>query len=335
MKNHHLFSWALSIGLIGLTFSANLNAEVLFQDEFDQVTIERVPTRLTTDSVWTLNRGGGRFSLRPTTAELGGGVANISTQENYHGGMATAVHPELDFFDQELTYTFSGFDIQALGISRIPFQSVRLAILAVGGSRIWGANSHILVEFSGAGRFDVVVVEKDPAATGTGLETIEVKDFKSYYFNFDVTKLQKVEISLDDTYYRVSFIFETVFDQFSFGGEHHLSRDRWLDDTVGLGRALSNLVRAENSLAAAIDSGVQADIDAAQALLLTRQGEYDATNALADPLKGDVALLVSAGSADASQLLSEYGIDSEVGASLTVDSVKVETSNILQQLITP
>ncbi|MDX1810999.1 MAG: hypothetical protein R3240_03570 [Gammaproteobacteria bacterium] len=327
MKYNKSIGWILSAGLAASLFTANAQSAVVFEETFDQSPPIALSTRGSTTTEWIKRQGTLRGKI--TTAQMGDGVLDITTTEQDYGGASTGRSDLYDFFNQELTYTFSGINLQPVGQSQPANQWAKFGVFASDGS-LWYGGSMFLVGFNGKGRFTLQV--KQPSLQTNTIESLYVKDFKVPYFNFDIADISKVKITLDDTYFRILFIFKNELDQISFGGEHGLDRDRWFVDSVYLWRAKAELDQAQIAYDDAVASGDQARIDAALAALQAAQDAYDAKYAEADPLKGDTSVFISASSTDATYLRSS---NLEAGANLKIDTLRVETTNVLDVLRNP
>ncbi len=329
MNQNTLTKW-----IVGTVFSASFlatpaYAATVYEDSFDQVEIPSLSTRPNEGTDWVK-----RFStLRgvPTTAGITDGAINILTEEPRFGGVATPVFDDFDFFDRELTFTFEGFDLHPQGRSRPSSQWAKVGVTAGEGS-IWTAYSHFIIAYSATGQFSVQVQEASPGSNFPVRKN--VKDFRVPFFNFDATELSKIQLVLDDTYFRILFVFGNELDQLSFGGEHGLSRDNWLYDTIGVGQAQEAVRIAQIILNNAIASGDQAAIDSAQANYDTRVATFDAKSLEADQLKGDTGLVIMGASNDASILRNVRGL-TDIGASVKVEAVRVETTDTLEVLRNP
>lgn len=351
--------WLLALLATGF-FCTSLNAAVVYQDNFDRnfvdadgvtQTVETIPywprveSRKDFSVEWYATYS--NLSFRKTDVTAGEGVLTIQT-EDVKSGILSHTSDSYDFFNQELSYTFDGINIQALGQSRIASQWVKFGVVANSDRNLWSAYPLFLVAVSGSGAFSLQVWQGDDRAPR--------KVFRSNVFNFDVSLLRKVQLTMDATNYRVVFTFENPLDVLSFGGPHNLNRDTWLVDTVGVGNAerrvadtLRTLNAYEQILLDAQASGVQADIDAAQENVTIWELRYDEEVAnynekvaLSDGIKGDSALMISVTSdvtkivnamtpAEKSVFDADYAAGLvEIGARVTVNSVTVETTNILQ-----
>jgi len=352
--------WMLALLLVG-GFCASPNAEVIYQDNFDRnlidadgnpVTVETIPfwprreSNLDFDKDWYATYT--NLSFRKTDVTAGEGVLTIHTEDINSGILAPSTNGEFDFFNRELTFTFDGINIQALGQSRTASQWVKFGVVSNADRNLWKSYPLFLMAVSGSGAFSLQIWQGDDRAAR--------KEFKSNVFNFDVSKLRKVELTMDSENFRGKFTFENPLDVLSFGGPHNLDRNQWYVDTVGVNfakrqmdDALKALTAWEDLLEEAQASGVQADIDAAQAQVDTWQGRYDLAIAnyeskllLAEDAIGDSALMVSVTSdvndivnsmtpAEKAIFDADYAAGLvEIGARVTVNSVVVETTNILQ-----
>ncbi len=327
MYHKKITQWILTGILASGFFSATSQAAVVFEDLFDQADITALSTRPTPDDPWRVLQYSGR---EPTQAYISNGLLNITTQEQRFGGATTPLQDSLDFFNQELTYTFSGIQLDAIGQGKPSQQWAKLGVTAGTGS-IWYAHSYFIVAFNGAGRFSVQV--QQPQVSGRP-RVIYIKDFQVPFFNFAITDLSEIKLVLDDTYFRILFTFGNPLDQLSFGGTHGLKRDDWFFDTVGVGRVKAQLDNAQRILDNAIAAGDQVAIDSAQANYDALLADYNAKAAEAEALKGDSALVVSAASNDARVLRFVEGY-TDVGAALSIDSIRVETTNTLDVLRNP
>lgn len=310
-------------------FFTTSHAATVYEDLFDQVEATNIPLDPRPDvSDWSIRK----FTIRgkPTRANAANGTMNITTEEAKYGGVGTELLDAYDFFNQELTFTWSGVDLNPIGEGNPTYQWAKFGVSA-GAGNLWYAFSHFLIAFSGTGQFSVQV--QQPNDTGRP-QVIYVKDFHVPYFNFDSSELSKVQLVLDDTYFRILFVFGNELDQLSFGGTHGLSRDKWFYDTVGLGTAESRLNSAQRILDNAIEAGDQVAIDSAQATYDTRLDDYNTKKEEAEALKGNTSMLVMAASNDASILRNVEGF-TEVGAALAVDTVRIETTNTLDVLRNP
>jgi len=330
MKYNNIAKWITSSALCASLFSAPAFSEIIFEDSFDQVEISSIPFNPTPDLEWQY-RFGTIYGV-PTTASVGGGALTIQTEEPRFGGVSTSHSDVYDFFNQEITYTFDGLDLTPIGQSNPSQQWAKVGVIA-GDGTIWYARSYFIVGFNGTGQFSVQV-RQPSEANANRLEKVFIKDFKVPYFNFDSNDLSKIQITLDDTYFRILFVFANELDQISFGGEHQLRREDWIYDTVGLAGAKDSVRVAQILLDNAIDSGDQAAIDSAQENYNTRFEAYQQKLIEADPLMGNTSVLVATSSNDARQLRFSEGF-TEVGSQISVNSVKVETTNILDVLRNP
>ena len=352
--------WLLALFATG-GFCASLNAEVVYQDNFERnvidadgvpQTVETVPywprreSSLDPDKDWYATYT--NLSFRKTDVIAGEGALTIHTEDKNSGILSPKVSDEIDFFNRELTYTFDGVNIEALGQSRIASQWVKFGVVSSANRNLWRSYPLFLIAVSGSGAFSLQIWQGDDRAAR--------KEFKTNVFNFDVSLLRKVELTMDDTNFRVLFNFENPLDVLSFGGPHNLDRNSWYEDTVGVGfakrqmdDAFKTLTVWEETLTEAQASGVQADIDAAQAQVEAWQDRYDAAVLnyenkllLAEGAIGDSALMLSVTS-DASDVINsmtraqlnvfeaDYAAGLvEIGARVTVNSITVETTNILQ-----
>lgn len=351
--------WLLALLAAG-GFCASLHAEVVYQDNFERnfVDADGVPQTVETIPYWprrasTLDPNIDWYttytnlSFRKTDVTAGEGLLTIHT-EDINSGVLSHTSDNYDFFNQELTYTFDGVSIQALGQSRIASQWVKFGVVANSDRNLWKSYPLFLIAVSGSGAFSLQIWQ--------GSDRAPRKEFKSNIFNFDVTLLRKVELTMDATNFRILFNFENPLDVLSFGGPHNLDRNSWYVDTVGVNfakrqmdDALKTLTTWEGLLAEAQASGVQADIDAAQAQVNTWQDRYDAAVVnydakllLAEGAIGDSALMLSVTS-DVNDIVNamspaqkavfdaDYAAGlTEIGARVTVNSITVETTNILQ-----
>jgi len=292
-----------------------VNAEIVFEDSFDA---NSVTSRDNPDSVWGITKRG-FYTLASSTIESGNLV--IETNDGNYGGVVSYQSNDMDFFNQELTYRFSGIDLQPMEGGQHISEWIRLGIIAGSNSR-WAGFSQFILTYNGVGRFSIQV--RQPRATGSSLETLAVKDFRTPSFNFDPSELSSVNITIDEQNYRVLFIFSNPLDQLSFAGTHHLNREYWVDEDrveseVGLNAEINALTNAEIALDAATAGGDSVTINSAQAEYDASLSAYDAKLVLADEVKGDVALLIAGSSQD-------------VGARVNIDHVLVETSDILSVL---
>ena len=332
MKYNKFTSWiaataltALSLGLI----STPAYAEVIFEDRFDQpAEPTAVSLNASADSEWQIRK---KELLGLASARVGGGLLDVHSEQNVFGGVSSSRSDNFDFFRRELTFTFSGFDLKPFGVGNPAYQWAKVGVFAGDGS-LWHASSQFVIAFNATGQFSVQV--RQPPQGAGRLQTLNVKDFRVPYFSFDIAELSKVQLVLDDTYFRILFVFGNELDQLSFGGEHGLDRTRWFFDTVGVLQAEQNLNTAQIILDNAIASGDQTAIAEAELNLQNRQEQYDAKLLEAEPLYGDTSILVAAGSNDARYLRNSEG-HTEVGASLTLDYVRVETTNTLDVLRNP
>jgi len=351
--------WLLALLAAG-GFCASLNAEVVYQDNFERnfIDADGVPQTVETIPYWprrasTLNpeidwyTTYTNLSARKTDVTAGEGVLTIHTEDK-NSGILSHVSDNYDFFNQELTYSFDGVNIQALGQSRIASQWVKFGVVANSDRNLWRSYPLFLVAVSGSGAFSLQIWQGDDRAPR--------KEFKSNVFNFDVSLLRKVELTMDATNFRVLFNFENPLDVLSFGGPHNLDKNSWYVDTVGVGfakrqmdDAFKTLTVWEETLVEAQASGVQADIDAAQLKVNDWQDRYDIAVlnyedklSLAEGAIGDSALMLSV-SSDAGDVINSmtraqlnvFEADYmaglvEIGARVTVNSITVETTNILQ-----
>jgi len=342
--------WLLALLAAG-GFNTSLNAEVVYQDNFERnfvdadgvpqtvelIQKQRFDSRIDTSKDWYTIFSNLAFWKTDVTA--GEGLLTISTEDT-SSGILSQTSDNYDFFKRELTYTFDGVNIQALGQSRIASQWVRFGVVANSSRQFWKNFPIFLVAVSGSGAFSLQVWQGDDRAPR--------KIFKSNVFNFDVSLLRNIKLTMDDTNYRVVFSFENPLDILSFGGPHNLDPDLWFVDTVGVNTAKLGMENAQRNLAAweeALADGVdgaQAQIDFWQNEFETQEGNYNAALLLVGEIQGDSAIIISVNS-DASDIVNamtpaqkaifdaDYAAGLvEIGARVTVDAITVETTNILQ-----
>jgi len=342
--------WLLVL-LVAGGFCTSLNAEVVYQDNFDRnfvdadgipqtvelIQRQRLDSRVDTSKDWYTIFS--NLAFWKTEATAGEGLLTINTEDT-SSGILSQTTDNFDFFKRELTFTFDGISIQALGQSRIASQWVQFGVVANSNRQFWKSSPLVLVAVSGSGAFSLQVwqgEDKEPR-----------KVFKSNVFNFDVSLLRNVKFTMDDTNFRVLFSFENPLDVLSFGGPHNLDPDLWFVDTVGVNTARLGMENAQRNLTAWEEaladgvSGAQAQIDFWQNEFDTQSDNYDAALLLVGGIQGDSAIIISVNS-DASTIVTgmsreekaifdadyEAGI-AEIGARVTLDSITVETTNILQ-----
>jgi len=351
MTHKSVTKWLCALILPGIISTA-ANAEIIYQDNFDTVGVETVPFwprfgAPDPNADWiTIYQN---LASRTTNVEKGDGSLVIKTEAK-NSGVVSHVSDVFNFFNQELTYTFDGINIEILGESHLAEQWVKFGVVANSNKDVWPSFPLFLVSYSGVGQFSFQV--KQPLVGAPGFDVEPRKDFRSRIFNFDVSKLSKVQLTMDSVNYRVVFVFETELDQLSFAGPHNLNRDLWFIDRaeLGLTGARNALATGESAvsirqgqLETAQASGIQADIDAAQAALDSAvasrdnlQQVYDAKLIEAEAFKGDSALMITA-SSDVQSLYNSATAEqratldsTENGARVTINSVTVETTNVLQ-----
>lgn len=321
MKTNNIKLWITGAAISASLVSTPAISAVVYEENFDQPDVIVIQKNQTPGTDW-LRRN--NTNIIPTRSTIGSGVLTIKTEDPKYGGASSTLSDTLDFFNQELTYTFSGFNLKTAGPEgRLSDQWAKVGVTA-GPVSV----SKFIVGFNGTGRFTVQV--EQPPLLGSRAEVLKIKDFKVPFFSFDISQLSRVELVLDKTYFRILFAFGNPLDSISFAGKHGLDRDRWFFDTVNLGGVQSALASAETRLNNAKASGDQAAIASAQAIYDDLLVQYEAKLLEAEPLKGDTDIFVAAASQDASTLRADAV--QEVGAVLTLDKITVETTNTLDVL---
>lgn len=349
MKLNYLKNWLAVLAISVFSF-ATANAEIIYEDSFEgeEEYLEFWPIwgNPNFEADWYIIYKD--IARSPTDAIRGDGNLTIYTEDK-NSGVITPLSSDYNFFERELTFTFEGVRIEALGKSRVASEWARFGVVAYSNKTHWDAHSSVVISYNGAGTFQFGVKQPN---IGTGFDTAPRKKFISRTFNFDVTYLSKIELTLDSVNYRVAFVFENEMDQLTFGGPHNLDYERWIVDTVGVGPAKKAMEAAAELLVTyqalyddAVASGDQVAIDDVQARLAARQLRYNeyfayylGKAAEAAETKGRTALLMVASSkARETRAFSppeEVVVDENgrIGAKLTIGGVKVEATSALEGL---
>jgi len=353
-------NWLFGLIATGCCMCSSVSAELVYEDNFDRQLTDADGNTVTTEEI-RINSTGDWFKINRnlnqnrTIANAGEGVMTIHT-EDIESGVLSPISTEMNFFDRELTFTFDGINIQTLGPSRVQSQWLKFGIVAYSKNRFWKGKSFFTVSYSGAGQFLFQVQQ----AGVDGFDNAPRKDFRSSSFNFDVSKLRAVEMTLDSVNYRVKFTFENDLDILSFSGPHNLDANLWVAENGELAQLKQRVSYTERTLAfyqeqlasaQAASPIIQADVDVAQAGVLDFEVQYseavdayDAAIIASGGLGGDSGLIMVV-SSDAQAVINRmtpaeyaaFNIDrangvAEIGARATINNVRVETSNIFQGL---
>lgn len=293
------------------------NAQVIFEDNFDQVGINSINVKDTSGTGTWVRSMSTRYDS--TVTDVSNGLMNVYSSATPYGGVATQPRADFDFFSNEITFTFSGLSLEAAALDpNFGAQGVKIAVgsylSGMGRVNSWHSYSNFSISYYGSGRF--VIAGYNALKY---LVPVDVQDIPTPYLNFSLSKLTAVRLTLDDVNYRAVFEFGNPLNSLSFAGPHHLSKDLW-----HVSNTMRNLtlvkIQAEKDLAAATATGDATMIADAQATLDQIMVDYNAQYALEESTMGHSLVFFGAVSAD------------HYGAQASVDMIKAETTTDLQVL---
>lgn len=292
-----------------------VNAAVVFEDQFDQV--DPVEFGLLDDGETTWLRSQ-VTSNSATTAGVADGRLHVFSRDNPYGGATTLPLPELNFFNRELTFTFQGVNLESLSEDGVySAQGVKIGVgsYLAGESRSnrWHSYSNFGVSFLGSGYFALTGYNKL-----RNLSRVPTQEIPTPYLNYNLTTLSSVKLTLDDVNYRLLFEFGNPLNSLSLAGEHHLSEDLWhVSDQL---RSLALQKKAAEERLELVDPNDVTALSSAETTLETIMVEYNAMYAEEEAVLGNTLVFFGGVSAD------------REGATVSVDSITVEETSILQVL---
>jgi len=301
------------------------NAAIVFQDTFDgDLTtlgdrrddgVYGIATHTWAKSRYINSR------ISETNVEVGNGVLRVETDfKPYGGAVTTQPKTEFDFFANEITITLEGITIESIGNGRFAAQGLKLGVASIlsFGYNNWSSYSNFGVGFYGSGRF----IFSGYNASIRKPEPVALQSIPTPFLNFDVSQITALKLTLNDTHYRLAFEFGNSLNSLSFAGLHYLNKDQWFVSNT-MRRLVFDKNNAEADLAAAQASGDPVAIADAQAAYDAAVLAYDEKWAGEEAGAGKSFIFIGAVSEDGE------------GAAVTVDTITVETTNILDVLKTP
>ncbi len=315
---HHILKLAQASILAAIVLVPAANAAVVFTDTFDGPLTTLTDSR-TSGETWARSRYS-NSRISQTNAEIGNGVLRVETDNKPYGGAAIInASSEFDFFTNEITITLTGINILSPGNGRLSAQGLKLGITSYLSFRYnnWSSYSNFGVGVYGSGRF---LFAGYNASVGR-ITAVPMQSIPAPFLNFDVSRITAVKLTLNAIHYRLAFEFGNPLNALSFAGLHNLNKDQWR-----VSGAMRRLVFDKKNAAEDL-ADAQALMPADAVAVADAQVAYDAVVVAYDAL-----WLTEEANAGMSHIFFGAVSEDGEGAAVTLDSITVETTNILDVL---